>query len=87
MDFKSLISKISSLDTPIKSKPAAEAQEVLRLDEDTEFRVLAGLTPLTESLIAEKKLTKAEKDKKEENSLQRKSEKQRRFFYLAIEKE
>jgi hypothetical protein len=66
MDFKSLISKISSLDTPIESKPAAEAQEVLRLDEDTEFRVLAGLTPLTESLIAEKKLTKAEKDKKEE---------------------
>jgi len=66
MDFKSLISKISSLDTQVESKPVVAPQEVLRLDEDTEFRVLAGITPLTESLIAEKKLTKAEKEKKEE---------------------
>lgn len=66
MDFKSLISKINSLDTQAEKKPVVEQKEVLRLDEDTEFRVLAGLTPLTESLIAEKKLSKAEKDKKEE---------------------
>ncbi len=66
MDFKSLISKINSLDVQAKSKPSVEPKEVLRLDEDTEFRVLAGITPLTESLIAEKKLSKAEKEKKEE---------------------
>jgi len=65
MDFKSMISKIESIDGPINTPKAPSLAEPIRLDEDTELRVLAGVTPLTESVIAEKKLTKAEKEKKE----------------------
>jgi len=65
MDFKSMISKIESIDGPINTPKAPTLAEPIRLDEDTELRVLAGVTPLTESVIAEKKLTKAEKEKKE----------------------
>ena len=66
MDFKSLISKIESIDGPIETPKAPAKAEPIRLDEDTELRVLAGVMPLTESVIAEKKLTAAEKGKKEE---------------------
>lgn len=60
MDFKSLISKIESIDGPIDTPKAPEKAEPIRLDEDTELRVLAGVTPLTESIIAEKAVSKAQ---------------------------
>jgi hypothetical protein len=60
MDFKSLISKIESIDGPIDTPKASEKAEPIRLDEDTELRVLAGVTPLTESIIAEKAVSKAQ---------------------------
>ena len=50
MDFKSIISKIESIDGPIDLPKGAEQSTPIRLDEDTEFRVLAGLTPLSEEL-------------------------------------
>lgn len=60
MDFKSLISKIESIDGPIDTPKAPEKAAPIRLDEDTELRVLAGVTPLTESIIAEKAVSKAQ---------------------------
>lgn len=60
MDFKSLISKISSLDDAVETPKAPEAAKPIRLDEDTELRVLAGVTRLTESVIAEKAVSKAQ---------------------------
>lgn len=58
MDFKSLISKIESIDGPIETPKAPELAAPIRLDEDTELRVLAGVTALTESIIAEKAVSK-----------------------------
>ncbi len=60
MDFKSLISKIESIDGPIDTPKAPEKAAPIRLDEDTELRVLAGVTALTESIIAEKAVSKAQ---------------------------
>lgn len=60
MDFKALISKIESIDGPIDTPKAPEKAAPIRLDEDTELRVLAGVTPLTESIIAEKAVSKAQ---------------------------
>jgi len=60
MDFKSLISKIESIDGPIETPKAPEKAAPIRLDEDTELRVLAGVTALTESIIAEKAVSKAQ---------------------------
>lgn len=60
MDFKSLISKIESIDGPIDTPKAPEQAAPIRLDEDTELRVLAGVTPLTESIIAEKAVSKSQ---------------------------
>jgi len=66
MDFKSILNKLDSFSAPPKGVDAPKLADPIRLDEGTELRVLAGVTQLTESVIAEKKLTKAEKDKKEE---------------------
>ena len=60
MDFKSLISKISSLDDAVETPKAPQQAQPIRLDEDTEMRVLAGVTQLTESVIAEKAVSKAQ---------------------------
>ena len=60
MDFKSLISKINSLDDTVETPKAPEQAAPIRLDEDTELRVLAGVTALTESVIAEKAVSKAQ---------------------------
>jgi hypothetical protein len=60
MDFKSLIQKIDSLDTPIETVKAPTLAAPIRLDEDTELRVLAGVTALTESVIMEKSVSKAQ---------------------------
>ena len=60
MDFKKLISHIESIDGPIQTPQAPKMADPIRLDEDTELRVLAGVTTLTESVIAEKAVSKAQ---------------------------
>ena len=60
MDFKSILSKLSSFEAPAKSVEGAKLADPIRLDESTELRVLAGVTPLTESVIAEKAVSKAQ---------------------------
>ena len=68
MDFKSLIQKIESLDDGISTPKAPELPKSIRLDEDVAaIQFLAGTKTLNEATeIVEKKLTKAEKEKKEE---------------------
>lgn len=60
MDFKSILTKLSSFEAPAKPVEGAKAAEPIRLDESTELRVLAGVTQLTESVIAEKAVSKAQ---------------------------
>ena len=48
------------MDDPIDLPKAAEKAEPIKLDEDTELRVLAGITALTESLVMEKAVSKAQ---------------------------
>lgn len=48
------------MDDPIDLPKAPEQSAPIRLDEDTELRVLAGVTQLTESVIAEKAVSKAQ---------------------------
>lgn len=64
MDFKSLITKISSLDDKIETVAAPEQAKPVQLNEDAELRVLAGQS----SYIAEakKKAEEKKEDKKEE---------------------
>ena len=67
MDFKSLIAKIESIDGKVTTPQAPKLPDPIRFDEDAEMRVLAGTsTVLNEAAIMEKKLTAAEKSKKEE---------------------
>ena len=67
MDFKSLISKIDSIETPREPAARLETPKRVQLDEETSIKFLAGTTTLKEAAeIMEKKLTKAEKEKKEE---------------------
>jgi len=67
MDFRSLIQKIESVDGVIETPKAPELPKKLQLDEDIAMHVLAGTKTLTEAAdLMEKKLTKAEKEKKEE---------------------
>jgi hypothetical protein len=61
MDFKSLITKISSLNDEAKTVASPELPKAVQLNEDAELRVLAG----TSSYIAEAK-KKAEEKKDEE---------------------
>ena len=60
MDFKSIITKISSLNDEVKTVAAPELPKAVQLNEDAELRVLAG----TSSYIAEAK--KKAEEKKEE---------------------
>jgi hypothetical protein len=60
MDFKKLISHIESIDGAIDTPKAPTLADPIRLDEDTEFRVLAGVTKLTESMIMEKAVSKSQ---------------------------
>lgn len=64
MDFKSLISKIESIDGKIETPAAPQLPKTVQLDESASLRVLAGQS----SYIAEAKKAKEEKkeDKKEE---------------------
>jgi hypothetical protein len=61
MDFKSIISKISSLNDEVKTIAAPELPKAIQLNEDAQLRVLAG----TSSYISEAK-KKAEEKKDEE---------------------
>jgi len=64
MDFKSLISKIESIDGKIDAIPAPELPKTVQLNEDAQLRVLAG----TSTYIAEakKKAEEKKEDKVEE---------------------
>lgn len=67
MDFRSLIQKIESVDGAIETPKSPELPKSIQLDEDIAMHVLAGTKTLTEAAdLMEKKLTKAEKEKKEE---------------------
>lgn len=67
MDLKSLISKIDSMEAPPQTPAAPELPKAIQLDEDIAMHVLAGTKTLTEAAdLMEKKLTSAEKEKKEE---------------------
>jgi hypothetical protein len=61
MDFKSLISKIESIDGKIDTPKAPELPKSVQLNEDAQLRVLSGRT----TYVAEAK-KKAEDDKKDE---------------------
>jgi len=61
MDFKSLISKLDSMEAPQKTPAAPKLQQAVQLNEDAQLRVLSGRT----SYIQEAK-KKAEDDVKEE---------------------
>jgi hypothetical protein len=61
MDFKSIISKISSLNDEVKTIAAPELPQSVQLNEDAQLRVLAG----TSSYVTEAK-KKAEEKKDEE---------------------
>jgi len=61
MDFKSLISKIESIDGKIDTPKAPELPKSVQLNEDAQLRVLSGRT----TYVAEAK-KKAEEDVKEE---------------------
>jgi hypothetical protein len=61
MDFKSIISKISSLNDEVKTIAAPELPQNVQLNEDAQLRVLAG----TSSYVTEAK-KKAEEKKEEE---------------------
>jgi len=63
MDFKSLITKISSMDDKIATVAAPELPKAVQLNEDAQLRVLAG----TSSYIAEAKKKSEEKEVKEDD--------------------
>jgi hypothetical protein len=61
MDFKSLISKLDSMDAPPKTPAAPTIDKAVQLNEDAQLRVLSGRT----TYVAEAKKKKDEEDKKE----------------------
>jgi hypothetical protein len=61
MDFKSLISKLDSMEAPPKVAPVPELPKAVQLNEDAQLRVLSGRT----TYVAEAK-KKADEDVKEE---------------------
>ena len=61
MDFKSLISKLDSMEAPLQTPAAPKLDKAVQLNEDAQLRVLSGRT----SYIEEAK-KKAEEDVKEE---------------------
>jgi hypothetical protein len=61
MDFKSIISKLDSMEAPPQTPAAPKVQQAVQLNEDAQLRVLSGRT----SYIEEAK-KKAEEDVKEE---------------------
>jgi hypothetical protein len=61
MDFKSLISKLDSMDAPPKTPAAPTIDKAVQLNEDAQLRVLSGRT----TYVAEAKKKKDEEDKEE----------------------
>jgi len=61
MDFKSLISKLDSMDAPPKTPAAPTIDRAVQLNEDAQLRVLSGRT----TYVAEAKKKKDEEDKEE----------------------
>lgn len=61
MDFKSLVSKINSLNDPVETVAAPTLPSAPILNEDAQIRVLAGLMSITE---ASKKAAKVEEEMK-----------------------
>ena len=60
MDFKSLITKISSMDSPIETVAAPELPKSVQLNEDAQLRVLSGRT----TYVSEAKKMKEEDELK-----------------------
>ena len=65
MDFKSLVSKISSLDDPIDLPKAPEKAAPIQLNEDAQLRVLAG----TSTILAEAAKMKKDEVKEAEDRI------------------
>jgi len=65
MDFKSLISKIESIDGPIETPRAPELPKSVQLNEDAQLRVLAGTSSILEEAKKMKKDEKKEEKKEE----------------------
>ena len=63
MDFKSLISKLDSMEAPVQTPAAPVLEKAVQLNEDAQLRVLSGRS----TYVAEAK-KKAEEDVKEEKS-------------------
>ena len=63
MDFKSLVSKISSMDTPIELPKSPEQPKPVQLNEDEQLRVLAG----TSTILEEAKKMKKDEPVKEDD--------------------
>lgn len=61
MDFKSILTKLDSMETPPSTPAAPELPKAVQLNEDAELRVLAG----TSSYVAEAKKKAEEKKEKE----------------------
>ena len=61
MDFKSLLSKLDSMEAPASTPAAPKLDQAVQLNEDAQLRVLAGQT----TYVAEAK-KKKEEEKKEE---------------------
>lgn len=66
MDFKSLVSKISSMDDPIELPKAPELPKAIQLTEDAQLRVLAGTSTILEEAKKMKKDEKKEDKKVDE---------------------
>jgi hypothetical protein len=61
MDFKSILSKLDSMDTPVSTPAAPTIAKAVQLNEDAQLRVLAGQT----TYVAEAKKKKDEEKKEE----------------------
>jgi len=73
MDFKSLISKLDSMEAPPITPKAPELPKTVQLDEDHSLKVLAGTKTLKEAAeLMEKKAIDAEVKKKAEKEIKEK---------------
>lgn len=61
MDFKSLLTKISSMDDPIDLPSAPATPTPVQLNEDAQLRVLAGTSSLSEEINKQETLSEAAK--------------------------
>ena len=64
MDFKSLISKIESIDGKINTPKAPELPKSVQLNEDAQLRVLSGQTTYVSEAKKKKMMTKMTSQRK-----------------------